>query len=151
MKPPIPLGLHRGDLGRQRGKIAPLLTGEDLAELLALADFCVSCGGSLNFGRPSDLAKRLKTLRLVEWVPQPELSRGTKLHRLTMLGWLTLLTRAEHEMRHLLAADEIERLRETVPTQRGIKCGLCGMKFDYGKAIGYYCSRAHCPVQIKAT
>ena len=36
-------------------------------------------------------------------------------------------------------------------TQRGIKCGLCGMKFDYGKAYGYYCQRAKCPVQIKAT
>jgi len=98
----IPPGIHRGDLGRQRSRIAPLLTGEDLAELLALADFCISCGGSLNFSKPSDMAVRLKALRLVEWVSQPELSRGTKLHRLTTLGWLTLLTRAEHEMRHLL-------------------------------------------------
>lgn len=90
----------------QRSRIAPILTGEDLAELFALADFCVSSGGSLCFGKPSDLVVRLKTLRLVEWVPQPEISRGTKLHRLTKLGWLTLLTRAESEMRHLLPLDE---------------------------------------------
>ena len=98
----IPPDIHRGDLGRQRSRIAPLLTGEDLAELFALADFCVIGHGSLNFVGPSDLAKRLKKLRLVEWIPQPELSRGTKLHRLTKLGWLTLLTRAEGEMRHLM-------------------------------------------------
>lgn len=104
----IPTGIHRGDLGHQRSRIAPLLTGEDLAELLALADFCLASGGSLHFTKPSDLAIRLKQLRLTEWVPQPGLSRGTKLHRLTKLGWLTLLTRAETEMQHLLPPEEIE-------------------------------------------
>lgn len=98
----IPPGIHRGDLGMQRSRIAPILTGDDLAELLALADFCIANGGSLHFMPPSDLSKRLKKLRLTEWMPQPELSRRTKLHRLTKLGWLTLLTRAEHEMSHLL-------------------------------------------------
>lgn len=101
-KTTIPVDIHRGDLGRQRSRIAPLLTGDDLAELLALADFCIASGGSLCFMPPSDLSKRLKKLRLTEWIPQPELSRGTKMHRLTKLGWLTLLTRSEHEMRHLL-------------------------------------------------
>lgn len=94
--------LHRGDLGMQRARIAPLLTGEDLAELLALAEFCLSTGGTLNFMKPSPLAIRLKKLRLVEWLPQPHLTRGAKLYKLTTLGWLTLLTRAENEMRHLL-------------------------------------------------
>lgn len=98
----IPPDIHKGDLGRQRSRIAPLLTGEDLAELSALADFCIGSGGSLCFCKPSDLAVRLRRFRLVEWVAQPELSRGTKLHRLTKLGWLTLLTRAENEMRHLM-------------------------------------------------
>lgn len=104
----IPVGLHRGDLGMQRSRIAPLLTGEDLGELFALADFCISAGGSLHFGKPSDLAQRLKALRLVEWVRQPELSRGSRLHRLTKLGWLTLLTRSEHEMRHIIPAEELQ-------------------------------------------
>jgi hypothetical protein len=99
-------GLHRGDIGMQRSRIASLLTGEELAELFALADFCIYAGGSLHFGKPSDLAVRLKSLRLVEWVPQPEINRGTKLCRLTKLGWLTLLTRAENELRHLLPPEE---------------------------------------------
>lgn len=86
----------------QRSRIAPLLTGVELAELLALADFCISSGGSFHFTKPSALAMRLKELRLVEWVRQPEMSPRTRLHRLTTLGWLTLLTRAENEMRHLL-------------------------------------------------
>jgi hypothetical protein len=98
----IPTGIHRGDLGRQRSQIAPLLTGEDLAEMLALADFSISVEGSLHFGTPSDVMVRLKKLRLTEWVPQPKISRGTKIIKLTKLGWLTLLTRAETEMRHLL-------------------------------------------------
>lgn len=102
----VPRDIHRGDIGQQRSRIAPLLTGEDLAELFALADFCISNGGSLHFFPPSDLAIRLKKLRLVEWMPQPELSRGTKLHRLTKLGWFTLLTRAEDEMRHLLPDED---------------------------------------------
>lgn len=96
------VGLHRGDLGMQRARIAPLLTGEDLAELFALADFCISCGGSLHFDKPSLLSVRLKALRLVEWIPQPEVSRRVQSHRLTKLGWLTLLTRAENEMQHLM-------------------------------------------------
>ena len=99
-----PTRLHNGDFGMQRTRIAPLLTGEDLAELLALADFYFSSGGSLQFVKAGDGARRLKTLRLVEWVPQPQLGRGRHLHRLTTLGWLTLLTRAETEMRHILPA-----------------------------------------------
>lgn len=97
--------LHRGDLGMQRSRIAPLLTGEELAELFALADFCVGAGGSLHFGKLSPMAHRLKKLRLMEWVREPEKHDG-RLHRLTKLGWLTLLTRAETEMRHLLPSEE---------------------------------------------
>lgn len=86
----------------QRARIAQLLTGEELAELFALADFCISSGGILQFSKPSLLTIRLRALRLVEWVPQPEISRGTRMYRLTKLGWLTLLTRAESEMQHLM-------------------------------------------------
>ncbi len=100
-------GLHRGDLGRQRARIAPLLTGEELAELFALADICISAGGSLRHGKPSPLATRLRALRLVEWVAAIPPVRGLRLQRLTKLGWLTLLTRAEHEMRHLLPLEEV--------------------------------------------
>jgi hypothetical protein len=104
----IPAGLQRGDLGAQRARIAPLLTGEDLAELLALADFCIGAGGSLHFGKRSDLTKRLKALRLIEWTKPADLSRDARLTRLTKLGWLTLLTRAEDEMRHLLPPEELQ-------------------------------------------
>lgn len=93
------------DLGFQRSRIAPTLTGEDLEEMLALADFCVSCGGSLHFTKPSPLIQRLVAMKLVERVTQPDLSRGARLHRLTKLGWLTLLTRAGQEMAHLLPAE----------------------------------------------
>ena len=101
------VGLHRGDLGMQRARIAPLLTGEELAELLALADFCVSCGGSMQFGKRSELAKRLAALRLTETF-RPTEPPHVRSVRLTKLGWLTLLTRAEIEMRHLLPAEEVE-------------------------------------------
>lgn len=97
--------LHRGDLGMQRARIAPLLTGEELAELLALADFQISCGGCVAFGKPSDIQTRLRSLRLVERVRDAE-APGIWIRRLTQLGWLTLLTRAETEMRHLLPAEE---------------------------------------------
>jgi hypothetical protein len=104
----IPVGLHRGDLGMQRGRIAPLLTGDDLAELLALADFCIGAGGSLHFGKQSDMTRRLKALRLIEWTRPPDLSRGARLAKLTKLGWLTLLTRARCEMRHILPTEEMD-------------------------------------------
>lgn len=99
------IGLHRGDLGMQRSRIAPLLSGEELAEMFALADFQISAGGSVVFGKPSDMEKRLKSLRLVERVRDAG-APGLKIRRLTQLGWLTLLTRAEHEMRHLLPPDK---------------------------------------------
>ena len=34
---------------------------------------------------------------------------------------------------------------------KGTQCGVCGMKFDYGVAYGYYCPVANCPVFPKAT
>lgn len=98
-------GLHRGDLGMQRARIAPLLTGEELAELFALADFQIGAGGSVQFSKPSDLEKRLKSLRLVERVRDTE-APGLKILRLTQLGWFALLTRAENEMRHLMPVEE---------------------------------------------
>lgn len=102
-------GIHKGDLGMQRARIAPMLTGEELAELFALADFTLSAGGSLRWGRPASAIEiRLKALRLTEWVRRPDISRGTHMIRLTKLGWLTLLTRCEREMRHLLPLDEAE-------------------------------------------
>jgi hypothetical protein len=105
---PIPKGIHRGDIGRQRARIAPLLTGEDLAELLALADFCIASGGSFHHGKPSSLSVRLARLRLIELAPNPHRPRAPKLHRLTKLGWFTLLTRAGQEMRHLLPPADAE-------------------------------------------
>jgi hypothetical protein len=97
--------LHRGDLGMQRARIAPLLTGEELAELLALAYFQICSGGSVAFGKPSDMETRLRSLRLVERV-RDAAAPGIWIRRLTQLGWLTLLTRAESEMRHLLPVPE---------------------------------------------
>lgn len=96
----------RGDLGMQRSRIAPLLTGEDLAELFALADFCIGAGGSLHFGKVSPMARRLKDLRLTEWTREPE--HSGRLVRLSKLGWLTLLTRCESEMRHLLPPEDVD-------------------------------------------
>jgi hypothetical protein len=32
---------------------------------------------------------------------------------------------------------------------KGYKCGKCGMRFDYGKAYGYYCPDFGCPIQPK--
>lgn len=89
--------------GRDRARIAPLLTGEDLAELLALAEFSVICGGSFHFQPPQGTAKRLMDLGLVERV-RTGIARGPHARRLTQLGWLTLLTRAEAEMAHLFPA-----------------------------------------------
>ena len=92
-------------IGIKRAQIAPTLTGEDLAEMLALADFCISCGGSLHFHKPGPAVQRLLDLKLVERVRYKPEDRTKNLHRLTKLGWLTLLTRAETEMRHLLPAE----------------------------------------------
>ena len=75
----------------------------------ALADCCVVCGGSMVFGKRSDVAKRLTALRLTEQF-RPTEPPHVRSVRLTELGWLTLLTRAENEMRHLLPHDEERRL-----------------------------------------
>lgn len=104
------------DIGMERARIAPTLTGEDLAEMLALADFCISCGGSLHFAKPAPLTQRLIDLKLVERKKPPGeidgvkigISRNGYVHRLTKLGWLTLLTRAEDEMRHILPPEPQE-------------------------------------------
>lgn len=84
-----------------------MLSGEQLAEMFALADFQIPCGGSLQFSKPSPLAISLIEFGLVERVRQRELGRGSYLHRLTDLGWLTLLTRAETEMKHILPPEEV--------------------------------------------
>jgi hypothetical protein len=31
------------------------------------------------------------------------------------------------------------------PVKKGVQCGECGMKFDYGTAYGYCCMNARCP------
>ncbi len=92
-------------IGMKRAQIAPTLTGADLAEMLALADFCISCGGSLHFHKPGPIVQRLLDLKLVERVRYKPEDRTKNLHRLTKLGWLTLLTRAEQEMKHLLPTE----------------------------------------------
>lgn len=43
---------------------------------------------------------------------------------------------------------------ELVPPRsdaKGIQCGECGSKFDYGKAYGFVCGNINCPVQSKVT
>ncbi|HWV44161.1 hypothetical protein [Pseudorhodoplanes sp.] len=36
----------------------------------------------------------------------------------------------------------------TPPTRKkGIQCGQCGMKFDYGQAYGYCCMNNNCPTR----
>jgi hypothetical protein len=35
--------------------------------------------------------------------------------------------------------------------EKGIQCGLCGMRFDHGKAYGVYCPRTGCPIFARAT
>lgn len=34
---------------------------------------------------------------------------------------------------------------EPAPQPKGIQCGQCGMKFDYGKAYGFCCQHPRCP------
>jgi hypothetical protein len=44
---------------------------------------------------------------------------------------------------------------ELIPAQpvakKGVQCGQCGMKFDHGKAYGFYCGNVNCQCQLKAT
>lgn len=35
--------------------------------------------------------------------------------------------------------------------EKGVKCGLCGMKFDHGRAYGFVCSNTQCPMQMNVT
>lgn len=35
--------------------------------------------------------------------------------------------------------------------EKGIQCGVCGMKFEHNKAYGYACQNLNCPVFLKAT
>jgi hypothetical protein len=39
----------------------------------------------------------------------------------------------------------VPKLPEPRDVPKGIKCGECGMKFDYGKAYGYCCPNTRCP------
>ena len=34
----------------------------------------------------------------------------------------------------------------TEPEIKGIKCGLCGAKFDHNKSYSYSCKRPRCPI-----
>lgn len=34
---------------------------------------------------------------------------------------------------------------------KGMKCGECGMKFDYNKCYGFCCMKENCPIQPKVT
>ena len=38
-----------------------------------------------------------------------------------------------------------------MPQRKGIECGVCGMRFDDGKAYGYCCPQVNCPIQPKVT
>jgi len=44
--------------------------------------------------------------------------------------------------------DYIKPLPQTEPwgsQKKGTQCGECGMKFEYGKAYGFYCGNPRCP------
>jgi hypothetical protein len=99
---------RRLDLGMQRAALAPKLTGEQLAEMLALAEMTLCCGGSLTFNmrhREGLLAGLIK-LGLAEATRPAELSPGTRKVILTKLGFLTLLTRCKTEMAAILPVVE---------------------------------------------
>lgn len=38
----------------------------------------------------------------------------------------------------------------TRPVEKGIQCGLCGMKFDHNQAYGFACGNRDCPIQPRA-
>lgn len=42
--------------------------------------------------------------------------------------------------------------RETLPEkEKGIQCGLCGMRFEDGKTYMFSCGNSRCPVQTNPT
>lgn len=41
--------------------------------------------------------------------------------------------------------------RKDMPQEKGVKCGECGMKFDHGKAYGFWCANINCPMQSRTT
>jgi hypothetical protein len=99
---------RRLDLGMQRAALAPKLTGEQIAELLALAEMTICCGGSLTFNmrhREGECATLIEMGLAEATRPAAEnLTAGTRKIILTKLGWLTLLTRCEAEMAAILPA-----------------------------------------------
>lgn len=36
------------------------------------------------------------------------------------------------------------------PGKKGIQCGECGMKFDYGVSYGYACGNNRCPIHPRS-
>ncbi|MBO9441389.1 hypothetical protein J7363_04745 [Phaeobacter italicus] len=41
--------------------------------------------------------------------------------------------------------------RREQPQERGVKCGVCGMKFEHGRAYGFWCANTECPMQSHTT
>lgn len=41
--------------------------------------------------------------------------------------------------------DWVPPLKDQPSGKRGTQCGECGMKFEFGKAYGYYCTNTRCP------
>ena len=40
----------------------------------------------------------------------------------------------------------VEPIVPPEPRIKGVKCGKCGNKFDYGKTYGYVCKHRDCPL-----
>ena len=36
-------------------------------------------------------------------------------------------------------------------SKKGVQCGQCGMKFDYGTAYGFCCGNINCPCQVRVS
>ncbi len=97
-------------IGAARAALAPSLTAEDVAELLALAEFSVSVGGSLTFDMRhlQEPYARWEAAGLTIASRHPGMTPGSRKVRLTELGWLVLLDRCRDEMQHFLPPEEHE-------------------------------------------
>ena len=103
---------RRLTIGAERARLAPALTGEQLAELLALAEMTICAGGSLSFGmrHREGICAELIGMGLAEAV-RPETTQrtpGTRKILLTKLGFCTLFTRCETEMAAILPQQQDE-------------------------------------------
>lgn len=108
--------MSRPSIGAERVRIAPLLTPEQLSEMLALAEFQVTTGHMLAFNRShtTGILAELIALKVVQArKPPPDsqtISTGNTWRvTLTELGWLVLLDRAREALADILPPEpEVE-------------------------------------------